>query len=509
MTAALPNWDIVSDAQLAGAAARGDRTALGGIYDRYADRLHDFCIGMLRDREAAADCVQETFCTAAIQLPKLREPDKLRPWLYAIARNEALRCMRQRGRESVSDELPERPSPDAGPDTLAGRTELASLVAEAEGGLSDRDREVLDLSYRHGLDGPELAEALGVSPANAVKLVSRMRETVERSLGALLVARRVQHNPQGCPELGTVLAGWDGQFSVLMRKRVARHIDSCDTCERSRRNLVNPKALLGAVPVLVAAPWWLRGQTMTKVQLTSAHSPMAAAANAGRADTMSGAPTDAFDRQPTAGFDRPDTAAHPDGASNVDTGGGRFTNLIKGAAVLVGILILSGGIALWLHRDSPSVTPSNLITQTTPARAPASAPAPPQTQPSAPKLPSRPAGPTPGPTPAPNNRPTPAPGAPISTPGAMPTAQAPPPSAPHVPVAPPPVWIPPGQQQPAPYTPPLGTPPKQTPGFSNPAPSPSYKAPAPTPSYSPPKLTTPAYSPPKLSSAPPSFRPPK
>ena len=80
MTAPLPNWDIVSDAQLAGAAARGDRTALGGIYDRYADRLHDFCIGMLRDREAAADCVQETFCTAAIQLPKLREPDKLRPF---------------------------------------------------------------------------------------------------------------------------------------------------------------------------------------------------------------------------------------------------------------------------------------------------------------------------------------------------------------------------------------------------------------------------------------------
>ncbi|MFL0288918.1 RNA polymerase sigma factor, partial [Mycobacterium sp. SMC-21] len=88
---AVPDWDIVSDADLVGAALSGDRMAFAGIYDRYADRLHDFCVGMVRDRDAAADCVQDVFCTAATALDKLREPDKLRPWLYAIARNEALR----------------------------------------------------------------------------------------------------------------------------------------------------------------------------------------------------------------------------------------------------------------------------------------------------------------------------------------------------------------------------------------------------------------------------------
>src|SRR5207302_4473911 len=104
---ALPDWNMAGDAELAGAAAAGDRAAFAGIYDRYADRLHDFCIGMVRDRDAAADCVQEAFCTAAAQLSTLRDPDKLRPWLYAIARNEALRCIRLRRRENVSDELPE------------------------------------------------------------------------------------------------------------------------------------------------------------------------------------------------------------------------------------------------------------------------------------------------------------------------------------------------------------------------------------------------------------------
>src|SRR6202021_4057572 len=104
--------------------------------------------------------------------------------------------------------LPRQASRYSGPDPLGARTELAALIAEAAGGLSDRDRSVLELAYRHGLDGPELAEALGVSAGNATKMVSRLRETIERSLGALLVARRAQRNPQGCAELGAILAAW-------------------------------------------------------------------------------------------------------------------------------------------------------------------------------------------------------------------------------------------------------------------------------------------------------------
>jgi RNA polymerase sigma factor (sigma-70 family) len=227
MTAA-HDWDLGgpsgSDAELARASAAGDRRAFAGIYDRYADRLHDFCVGMLRDRDGAADCVQDVFCIAATRLPQLREPDKLRPWLYSIARNEALRRIRERRREEPSDELPDTATGEPGPDTLAARTELADLIADAAGGLSERDRTVLELAFRHGLDGPDLAEALGVSPSNANTLVHRLRGTIERSLGALLVSRRVR-NTGGCPELAAMLEGWDGHFNVLMRKRISRHIE--------------------------------------------------------------------------------------------------------------------------------------------------------------------------------------------------------------------------------------------------------------------------------------------
>src|SRR5262249_51801828 len=150
-----------------------------------------------------------------------------RPWLYSVARHVALRTIHDRRREPVSDEVPDTASPEPGPEALAARTELADLIAEAAGGLSDRDQAVLDLAFRHGLAGAELAEPLGVNPQTATKLVHWLRETMERSLGALLVARHRRASAAGCRELGAILDDWDGKLPPLMRKRIARHIEDC------------------------------------------------------------------------------------------------------------------------------------------------------------------------------------------------------------------------------------------------------------------------------------------
>ena len=280
---AVPDWDLAdprhTDAELVSGSIAGNRASFAQIYDRYADRLYDFCVGMLRDRDGAADCVQDTFCLAATRLHQLREPDKLRPWLYSIARNEALRRLRDQRRETPTDELPDIESDESGPDTLAAHTELADLIAEAAGGLSERDRTVFDLAFRHGLDGPDLAEALAVSHSNANTLVHRLKGTVERSLGALLVARRARSRPGDCAELDAIVANWDGHFTMLMRKRIARHIESCPNCDDERRRLVSPAALLGAAPVFIPAPKWLRDKTLGEIRLVSHNSAMESRSN--------------------------------------------------------------------------------------------------------------------------------------------------------------------------------------------------------------------------------------
>lgn len=159
------------------------------------------------------------------------------------------------------------PSLDSDPGELAARCELAELIAEAAGTLSDPDRAVLELAYRHGLDGADLAVALEVSAARARAKAVRLRQNIESSLGALLVARRARHHPGACLELAQILDGWDGGFTNLIRKRITRHIESCPTCEQTRRKLVTPAALLGSPPVFIPAPDWLRAQTLRRVRL--------------------------------------------------------------------------------------------------------------------------------------------------------------------------------------------------------------------------------------------------
>ncbi|HWJ67030.1 MAG TPA: sigma-70 family RNA polymerase sigma factor [Nocardioides sp.] len=258
-----PPGPSASDADLVAGVLAGDRTAFAGVYERYADRLWDFAFSMLRNREEASDCVADSFVVMAEKVGQLRDPSRLRPWLYAVVRNECLRTLRGRAREAHDDEwLEAMPDQAAGPEEQVAREdlqdELRELVWAAVEGLNDRDRVLIDLHLRQGLEGSDLAVAMDVTPSNAYVMLSRARDQVERSLGALLIARR---GSDACSELAGVLRDWDGRFSPLVRKRVARHIDGCDVCETSRKLMVSPLALLAGVPAF-AAPAGLRDRVL-------------------------------------------------------------------------------------------------------------------------------------------------------------------------------------------------------------------------------------------------------
>jgi len=272
----------MDDATLAVAAREGDSEAFAAIYDRYADRIHDFCCSVLRDRAEAADAMQDTFLTAAQKLGQLRDPSKLRAWIFAIARHESLRRAKARSRATPTDDFPDLAAPGAGPEDAVRRAELSEIVWAAAAGLSERDRALLDLHLRQGLDGQELADTIGVTPGHAYVLMNRLRTQVERALGALLVARLGRDD---CETLAGILTGWDGTFSVLIRKRVARHVDGCDLCGSRRRSLVSPLSLLAAVPIVPAARG-LREQVLSRIELTSAGSPVAS--GSGGADAAGG-----------------------------------------------------------------------------------------------------------------------------------------------------------------------------------------------------------------------------
>src|ERR1700729_3791275 len=260
--------EFMGDRDIVAAIIGGDPAGLAAAYDQYAASLHAYCRTLLGEPADAADAVQDTFVVAAAKAGGLRDPDRLRPGLYAVAPHQGHRRLRARARQAELGEGADLADGYADLSEQAERTELRGLVLAAIGGLNPGDREVIELNLRHDLDGADLAEALG-GPANqGHALASRARGQFERSLGALLVARTGRAD---CTELNRLLAAWDGELTPLLRKRVSRHIENCEVCGERKRRVLSPAMLLTVLP-LVPIPAALRHQVL---RLVSDDSPAA------------------------------------------------------------------------------------------------------------------------------------------------------------------------------------------------------------------------------------------
>ncbi|WP_434740130.1 sigma-70 family RNA polymerase sigma factor [Micromonospora sp. SH-82] len=231
------------DRSLVEAVRRGDPAGLEGVYRRYADRLHTYARAMVHEPEAAADALHDAFLVAGRRMDQLRDPDRLRPWLYAIVRNECLRHLREGARSrplaDADDPVADLPDPGAG----VNADQVRALVHAAAASLSPGDREVVHLAIRHDLSSADIGAALGLPANHAHARLSRARSQLERALGALLVARS---GARDCPALADLVAGWQGPFTPTLRKRVARHVDDCQRCGLLRREQLSPAALLSA-----------------------------------------------------------------------------------------------------------------------------------------------------------------------------------------------------------------------------------------------------------------------
>ena len=136
----------MQDHELVAAIVAGDPGGLAEAYDRYAAALYAYCRFMLPDPRppaAAADAVADTFIVAAAKLPGLRDPDQLRPWLHAVARNECLRQLgpvAPAGAAGLDDAIPEVSLPadlrervlaEGADNTPAGRARRVSVAHRA------------------------------------------------------------------------------------------------------------------------------------------------------------------------------------------------------------------------------------------------------------------------------------------------------------------------------------------------------------------------------------------
>ena len=139
------------------------------LFDRYSADVFRY----VRRRTSindVDDVVAEVFLTAWRRFNQIPEGFEL-PWLYRTAWN-VLANLHRKHIDVPFDELPDEPFTDDVAATVIADDQLRRVWAQ----LPLRDQEVLRLSLWEGLDGRELAEALGISVGGAGAALFRARE---------------------------------------------------------------------------------------------------------------------------------------------------------------------------------------------------------------------------------------------------------------------------------------------------------------------------------------------
>ena len=174
-----------TDEVLLNKAGKGDQAAFLELYERYREPIFRFAYRLLGSVEIAEDVTHDCFLSL-IRKPENYRPERasLKTYLYAAARNLALKHFRSQGRETGLDEVIEEPKDSSrrGPLRRLLDEELATLVREAVFSLPPLQREALILFEYEGLSLNEIAEIAGTD-AGAIKArLYRAREGMRRML---------------------------------------------------------------------------------------------------------------------------------------------------------------------------------------------------------------------------------------------------------------------------------------------------------------------------------------
>jgi RNA polymerase sigma-70 factor, ECF subfamily len=138
----------------------GDREDFDRLYRASYSRLLGTLIGVLGDRAAAEDCVQESFVRAFRAWPNWRPDAPAEAWLHRIALNMAVSYQRRQRLREVGELVRRlgRPDPPSDPHSFVERDDLAQALRR----LPAKQAAAIVLRHYHGYSNREIAYALGV-----------------------------------------------------------------------------------------------------------------------------------------------------------------------------------------------------------------------------------------------------------------------------------------------------------------------------------------------------------
>jgi RNA polymerase sigma-70 factor (ECF subfamily) len=161
--------------------------AFDAFVEHFRTRVFQYSYLMCGHREDAEEVAQDTLMKVFENFASLREPEKVRSWVFRIAKNA---CLMKRRRsifapqhELSLDDSVHEPSSGEMPDAGVYRHEIQSALTAAIQQLPPNYRSVVLLRDIEELSTEEAAEILEVSPDVVKQRLHRGRLALRKLLG--------------------------------------------------------------------------------------------------------------------------------------------------------------------------------------------------------------------------------------------------------------------------------------------------------------------------------------
>lgn len=165
----------------------GERRGFDALVERFHALLWGYLLGMAGDPAVAEEILQDAWMRVLRGIGGLRRPERLRAWIFSIARRAFMDRLRHRYADAELEPLDAEAVADEPPPRLDW--EESEALHRALTVLRPPDRETVVLFYLHELDLREVAEVLRV-PAGTVKSrLHRARRLLRDELEAQGVSR--------------------------------------------------------------------------------------------------------------------------------------------------------------------------------------------------------------------------------------------------------------------------------------------------------------------------------
>ncbi len=178
-----PMQAAATDDTLMARIAERDKLAMRALFGRHQARVYRFVLRAVHEPVLAEDLVSEVFLEVWRHAGQFAQRSAAATWLLSIARHKALSALR-RHKHAPLDEATAAAIADQrdDPEAVVAKSQRGAILRDCLRQLSSDHREIIDLTYYHGMGIEAAAEIVGI-PVNTVK--TRMFHA-RRRLAALL-----------------------------------------------------------------------------------------------------------------------------------------------------------------------------------------------------------------------------------------------------------------------------------------------------------------------------------